>query len=170
MSQVGLPQQQYNNQLNNINQNQSAGISALNNSANPGANIASVVRAGDNATGALNAQDAVARNNNMLQLLKQRQVLAQQKDKAWDWNYQQKYLGNLAKSQALQGAGNANLNGALNDASSAATTLGKMGAFSNSTQTMGQKLGNEQIDAGQTPGLSDWQNFSMSGGNQNTFQ
>lgn len=139
MAQTGLPQQQYNNQLNSIQQNQAGALSALSGSANPGAGLANIVRSGDNATGALNAQDAVARNQNMLRLLQQRQMLAQQKDKVWDWNNRQKYLSNLAQSQALRGAGSQNIGGALSDASSLGGTLakGNMG----STMNMGQLYG-----------------------------
>lgn len=137
MSQVGLPQQQYNNTLNSIQQNQTGALGALSRSANPAAGLASVVRQGDAATGNLNAQDAVARNRNLLNLLQQRQILAGQKDKAWDWNYKQKYLSNLAKSQALRGAANANEQSAVNDASSVGTSLKGMGAFSSYSNKSG---------------------------------
>lgn len=141
MSQQGLPAQDYNNQIAAINRNQSGALSSLGRSANPGANLASIVRQGDVATGNLNAQDAVARNNNLLNLLKERQTLAQQKDKAWDWNFQQKYLGNLAKSNALRGSGNANVNSGLSDLSGTALTGSKLGAFGNAPQaTAGQGL------------------------------
>jgi hypothetical protein len=132
MAQQGIPAAAYNNQLNQINQNQAGALSTLGRSANPGANLASIVRQGDQATNNLNAQDAVARNRNMLQLLQERQQLAQQKDKAWDWNYQQRYLGNLAKSQALRQSANANINGALSDVSSGAVSLAALGAFDGS--------------------------------------
>lgn len=127
MSQVGMPQQQYTNQLNSIQQNQAGALGALSNSANPGASLASIVRSGDAATGNLNAQDAVQRNQNLLRLLQERTVMAQQKDKVWDWNSKQKYLGNLAKSQALRGAGNANIAGGLGDISSLGGQLLKGG-------------------------------------------
>lgn len=132
MAQQGMPAQQYNNQQSSINRTQAGAIGALGNSANPGANLASIVRGGNDATGNLNAQDAVQRNNNMLNLLKERQTLAQQKDKAWDWNYQQKYLGNLAKSNALRGASNQNINSGLNEVEGTALTGAKLGAFGNS--------------------------------------
>lgn len=128
MSQQGIPAQAYNNQLSQIGQNQAGAVSALGKSANPGAGLASIVRQGDQATGNLNAQDALQRNRNMLTLLQERQTLAQQKDKQWDWNYQQKYLGNLAKSQALRTSGNSNISGALSDVSGTATTAMKLGA------------------------------------------
>jgi hypothetical protein len=112
MSQQGIPQASYNNQENAINQNQGAAISSLNNSANPGANLASIVRAGDNATGNLNAQDAIARNKNTLLLMQQKGLLAGAKQRAWDYNYADKYSEQLAKSQALRGAGMQNQAGA----------------------------------------------------------
>lgn len=122
MSQVGLPQQVYNNQLNNISRNQAGGLATLSQSGRSG-DIASIVRQGNDATNTLNGQDALARNRNLLQLLQERRQLATQKDKAWDWNYQQKYLGNLAKSNALRGAGNSNINGAFNELSGLGTTM-----------------------------------------------
>lgn len=135
MAREGMPAQQYNNQLTSIGQNQAGALATLSRSVNPGANLASIVRQGDQATMNLNSQDAVERNRNMLNLLQQRQQLAQQKDKAWDWNYQQKYLGNLAKSQALRQSANANISGALSDVSGGATALAGLGAFNKGTGT-----------------------------------
>lgn len=142
MSQEGLPAQQYNNSLNLINRNQGSGLQALQRSANPGANLASLVRAGDDATNGLNAQDAAMRNQNLLKLLQERQILAQQKDKAWDWNYQQKYLGNLAKANALRGSSNANVNSGLNELSGTGLAVAQLGAFKgNSTPDWQKNIG-----------------------------
>lgn len=129
MAQEGMPAQQHNNSLNLINRNQGSGLQALQRSANPGANLVSLVRAGNDATNGLNAQDAAMRNQNLLKLLQERQILAQQKDKAWDWNYQQKYLGNLAKANALRGSSNANINSGLNELGGTGLTGAKLGAF-----------------------------------------
>ena len=128
MAQTGIPQTSYNNQLNGINQNQAGAVNAFNNSTG-NSSLASIVRQGDAAVGNLNTQDAMARNRNMLNLLRERQTLAQQREKAWDWNSQQKYLGSLARSQALRGSGNANINGALNDFAGGATTIAAGGGF-----------------------------------------
>lgn len=122
-AQVGTPQEQYQNQLNAINRNQAGGVQALSRSQNPAGSIASIVRAGNDASNTLNAQDAIDRNRKMLNLMQQRQTLAQQKQGAWDWNSRQKYLGLLAKSQALRGSSLQNLNGAFNDLSSAGSAL-----------------------------------------------
>lgn len=116
----GLPQAVINNQTNAINQNQAGAIGALSNSANPGANLAGIVRQGNAAMGNLNAQDAAARNKNTLALIQQRGILAGAKQNAWNYNYADKYSENLAKSQALRGAGTQNIAGGLN-------TLGQAG-------------------------------------------
>lgn len=123
MAQQGIPQADYNNQINSINQNQGSAIAALNNSANPGANLASIVRAGNNATGDLNANDAIARNKNTLLLMQQRGLLANAKQNAFDYNYKDKYSEQLAKSQALRGAGMQNVAGAANSLIGAGTSV-----------------------------------------------
>ena len=139
MATQGMPQAQYNAAMNNINRNQSGGIQALGRSANPGAGLASLVRAGNDATGSLNAQDAAERNRNTLALIQQRGILAGQKQNAWNYNHADKYSENLAKSQALRGAGAQNIAGALNDVGSAGMQLAGMGAFGGgSNETMGQ--------------------------------
>lgn len=120
MARQGLPQEVINNQLRGINQNQAQGISAASRSANPGASISSIVRQGDLATGNLNAEDAAARNRNTLMLLQQRGQLVKARQDAWNYNYADKYSENLAKSQALRGAGMQNEAGAF-------TQLGQAG-------------------------------------------
>lgn len=119
----GLPQAQYNYALNNINRNQSGGIQALSRSANPGAGLASLVRAGNDATMSLDAQSAQMRNQNILNLMRQRSVLAQQRQAAFDWNNKGKYTEQLAKSQALRGAGIQNINSGANDVATAGMML-----------------------------------------------
>jgi len=122
MAQDGIAQPAYNNQLNNIQQNQAGAISGLNNSANPGAGLASIVRQGNNATNNLNAEDAMARNRNTLLALQQKGILAGANQNAFNYNYADKYSENLAKSQALRGAGTQNLGGAFKTLSSAGTS------------------------------------------------
>ena len=86
MAQTGLPQEQYLNQVNAINRNQAGGLASLTKTGNNAGGIASMVRAGNDANNNLNAQDAMARNRNLLNLLHERTQLANQRDKAWDWN------------------------------------------------------------------------------------
>ncbi len=137
MAQTGIPQQQYNNQLQGIDRNQAGGLASLTRTGNNAGGIASIVRTGNDATGNLNAQDAMARNRNLMQLLQERRQLAGQRDKAWDWNYQQKYLGNLAKSNALRGASNYNVNGAFNDLTATGLAELQNGGFGGGTGSDG---------------------------------
>jgi hypothetical protein len=136
MAQTGMPSQQYNNSLNSINRNQTGGLLALSRSPNPSAGIASTIRAGNDATNSLDATSAGMRNQNILNLMRQRSILAQQKQNAFDYNNKDKYSENLAKSQALLGAGNQNINNGLNDVGSVAGTMLKGNMF-NSGNGMG---------------------------------
>lgn len=139
MAQIGLPQQQYLNQLNSINRNQAAGVQALGSSQNPNSGVASIVRASNDASNNLNAQDAAARNRNTLALIQQRGLLANAKQNAWNYNYADKYSENLAHSQALRGAAAQNIGGAINSIGQAGIgymTAG-LGGQSGSGQTLG---------------------------------
>lgn len=113
MAQEGIPAEQYNNAVNGLNRNRASALMSLNNSANPGAGLASIVRAGNDAQSNLTAQDMAARNRNTLALLQQRGILGNQKQRAWQYNFADKYSENLAKSQALRGAGTQNIIGGL---------------------------------------------------------
>lgn len=140
MSRIGLPQQQYLNQLNAINRNQAGALTTLGRSANPSAGLSSIVRAGNDATNNLNAQDAAARNRNTLMLLQQRGILAGAKQNAWNYNYADKYSENLAKSQAYRGAAAQNIGGALTglgQAGMSALSGGLFGGNAPASQTGG---------------------------------
>lgn len=127
LSRQGLPQEVINNQTNAIDQNQAAAVGALSNSGNPGSNLASIVRQGNAAKGNLNAEDAAARNRNTLMLIKQRGILAGAKQNAWNYNYADKYSEQLAKSEALRGAGMQNEAGAANSLIGAGTAIAGRG-------------------------------------------
>lgn len=135
MAQIGLPQQQYNNQLNAINKNQASGVATLNNSANPGSSLAAIVRAGDDATGNLNAQDASARQNNERYLIGQNGVLGQQKLAQQQYNKFDKYSEDYNKAAALRGAGAQNLQNGINGAAGIATDLYNINSLGSSPST-----------------------------------
>lgn len=115
MARLGLPQQQYNLARQNILRNQSNALGLLNRSANPAAGLNAMLRAGNDATLNLDVQNAQARNQNLRSLMGQRQILAGQKQNAFDWNEKSKYLVQAAKAQALRGAGIQNTMGAFGD-------------------------------------------------------
>lgn len=123
MAQIGLPQQQYNNQLNGILGSQASAIGSLSNSANPGANLAAIVRQGDAATGNLNASDAAARQNNQRYAIGQNAQLGQQQLAAQQYNKFDKYTENYNESAALKGAASQNMQNGINGAAKMAGTL-----------------------------------------------
>jgi len=162
-AQQGIQAAAYNAQLNDINRNQAGALQVLGRSANPGANLAAIVRQGDDATNKLNAQDAIERNRNILGLMNARLQMAQQKDKAWDWNFQQKYLQNLAKANQLRGSAHSNISGAFSELGGAGTKLGQLGAFAGSPGQYGSPDGS-QIETG-APSISGGFGGNPYGGN-----
>lgn len=123
LSHVGIPQQQYNNAVNSINQSQASGIAALNRSANPGAGLSSIVGQTNQANANLNAQDADARLNGLREAMQYRGQLAQQKLAAQQYNQFDKYTEDYNKAASLQTAANGNFQNAFNSASTAAGAL-----------------------------------------------
>jgi len=116
MAQRGLPQQQYNNAVNGINQNNAAGLATLSRSANPGAGVAALTRQSDNAHAGLDASDAAARDNNQRFFINQNaqvgnQQLAKQQNDVFD-----KYTRDFNQVQAYRGAAQDNYNNAVNGA------------------------------------------------------
>lgn len=142
MAQIGLPQQQYNNQLNAINRNQASGVQALGRSQNPTGSIASIVRAGNDANNNLNAQDAQVRQQNQLGVINQNSAMANQKLAQQQYNKFDRYTENFNQAQAYRGAANQNINGGLNSAAQLAGGLASVQAGNeNGMQTTGQTNG-----------------------------
>ncbi len=146
MAQRGLPQQQYNNALNGIEQSQAAGLSTLSNSSNPGAGVASVVRQSNNARVGLDAADAAARDNNQRFFINQNaqvgnQQLAKQQADVYD-----KYTRDFNQVQAYRGAAQGNFNNAVSGAQNVGMTF--LNAQNPSTSMSG---GNTQPWGGMGP-------------------
>lgn len=115
MSKQGLPQQQYNNQLNNIQRNQ-AGVLARGLGGRN--NLASILRASNDATNNLMSQDASARMNNQRFAFGQRGILANAQERAFAYNQKGKYEDDMNYANSLIGAGRQNTMGALDGLSS----------------------------------------------------
>ncbi len=116
MAEIGIPQQQYNNSANNINQNQAAGIAAAQNSNNPGGAITSIVRQGNQAKANLDAQDAAARANNERFFIGQNATLGARKDQQEQANVFDPYTRDFNREQAYRGAAGQNFNNAASGA------------------------------------------------------
>lgn len=145
MSQVGLPQQQYDNQVNNIYRNQSSGLNTLSRSANPGAGVAAVVRAGNDATNTLNAQDAAARQTNQRFYIGQNENLGQQQLAKQQYDKFDKYTENYNKAAALRGAANQSIQNGINGAASLAGGLYGAGASAAGKLTAGAVNGTSDL-------------------------
>jgi len=112
MAQQGIPQQQYNNATNNINQNQAAAISAAQNSNNPGGNIAAIARQGNQAKATLDAEDAQARQANQRYFIQQNAQIGNQQLQKQQNDVYDKFTRDFNQMQAYKGAAQDNFNGA----------------------------------------------------------
>lgn len=114
MYQVGLPDQVYNNQLNQIQQNLSTGLRQLGSRSNSAFNVNSLVRNTNQATSNLNAQDAQARQQNLQNLYNVNNQVANDDRYAFNVNQLQPYQQNVQNIQSTRRAGTQNMFGALN--------------------------------------------------------
>lgn len=117
MGRQGLPQQQYNLGLQNIQRNQSGVLGALSRSSNPNAGLQGLLRASNDATMGLDVQNANARLNNQRFAFGQRANLANEQQRVWDWNQKGRYLEEAQAAAQQIGSGKQNAFGALTDLS-----------------------------------------------------
>lgn len=137
MGRVGLPQEQYNRGIQNIGRNQSAAFTSLSRSANPMAGIQGLLRASNDATLGLDVQDANARLNNQRFAFGQRQNLANEQNRVWDWNKKQKFLAEAQAASQEIAAGKQNAFGALTDIAQLGGAALAGGAFDGTGQSAG---------------------------------
>lgn len=155
MAKVGLPQQQYNNALNNIQRNQAGALTTLSRSANPAAGLATLLRGSNAATMNLDAQDAAARQANERLAMQNRGILGQQRLEEQQYNKFDKYSENFNQAQAYRGAANQNINNAFNGAAQLAGGLYGMGQMNGGypQMTMGQYNGEGMLPQAQSLGF-----------------
>jgi len=112
MSKVGLPSEQYNLASTNIQRNTQAGLRQLGRMSNPFAGIAGLQRGQNDAFAQLDASNANARRQNLLNSMNVRRDLAGQK-LAQQQYAQQGYFDKVNQANAMIGAGRQNVAGAL---------------------------------------------------------
>lgn len=117
MARTGLPQQQYNQALQNQQRNFNGVTTALGRSANSSAGLAGLLRASNDAALNLDVQDANARQNNQRFAFGQRSALANEQNRVIDYNQVQKYRENAAAAAETINAGRQNAFGGLSDLS-----------------------------------------------------
>ena len=121
-AQSGMPAQQYNNQMNQINQGQANGMAGLQGRGSAVGGIGALTARTDQAGANLNAQDATMRMNNLKGLMQANATIGQQKQSAFDWNQKQQYSNNAAAARNYQGAGMQNMMNSAQD-------IGKLGVL-----------------------------------------
>lgn len=110
---TGLPDQVYNNQLNQIQQNMATGLRTVNQKGNVSYNANQMVANANRAVGNLNAMDAQARQQNQNQLYAQNQAMANEQRQAFNINELQPYQQNVQNVISMRRAGTQNIFGAL---------------------------------------------------------
>jgi len=141
MAQTGLPQQQYNQALQNMQRNQNGVLTTLGRSANSSAGLSSLLRASNDATLNLDVNDAQARMRNQGIAMQQRGQLGQEQNRVWDWNNKQRYLQQGQAAAAMQGAGRQNAFGALTDLSQLGQSYFSGGLGTTPSAVAGNQLG-----------------------------
>jgi hypothetical protein len=117
----GLPSEQYNNAMKNIQRQQATAISSSQDRRGAGGLIGRIQRSTNDATLGLDSADATARRQNQ-------RTLATYKDKAWDWNTRQRFERKYNYAQSLIGAGNQNISNGI-DQGVSGVGMGALGLF-----------------------------------------
>jgi len=155
MAQIGMPQQQYNNSVNNINGTQAAALATAQNSSNPAAAITGIVSGTNRAKGNLDAEDSQARENNQRYFINENSQVADQELKKQQSDVFDKFTRDFNQYQALKGASMQSLNNAISGAQQIGGAIaGNATGGGNSTARY------DAIDPGVSPGSS----FTPSGG------
>jgi hypothetical protein len=159
MARTGLPSQEYNLATTNIQRGTQAGLRQLGRMSNPFAGIAGLARSQSDSLGRLDAANAQARRQNILQAMGARRELAGQR-LAKQQYAQERYFDRVNQANALIGAGRQNVSGGFGSL----VGLGMQIASSekNDSRTMGDKYNQPQMDRVSGSGVT------YSGGMPNT--
>lgn len=126
-AQEGMPSQQYNNAMKNIQASQRNALSSAIDRRSALMAIPGIQRAANNTYGNLDAQDAQMRRQNQQTLYNVGNTTAQYRDKQWNYNQLQPWQRKYNYGMQLMGVGNQNLSGGIDKmASGAGLLLGGM--------------------------------------------
>lgn len=114
----GLPSQQYNQAMQNIQRQQNRGLMAAGSRRGALMALPGLQQQANDQLLNLDVKDAQARMNNQQQLYGVNSQVAGFRDKAFNLNQMQPYLDNRNYYQSLLGAGNQNLTGGIDKAAS----------------------------------------------------
>lgn len=122
MASTGLPSEQYNLAMKNIQRQQVAALRSANDRRGGLAVIPGILQGTNDATLNLDAQNAAARMNNQRNLMTVNNQVASVKRDLYDKNIRQKYLRDYAYAMGLKGMGNQNMFGGLDQMLGAGTS------------------------------------------------
>lgn len=164
MARQGLPAEQYNLATTNIQRGTQTGLRQLGRMANPFAGISGLARTQTDALAGLDAANAAARRQNILGAMGARSQLAQAK-LAQQQYAQQRYMDQVNQANALRGAGQQNVAGALSGLGNIGMMVGMYGGGGGAS-TMGDKYGLPQLPGASSVGVT---NTAAGGGFFNTL-
>lgn len=130
LAQQGLPAAQYQQAIQEIQKSSAAATAASADRRGGLSTVGAIQQQTQDAKNRLTAEDAAARMGNIKNLMARNDVMAQWKDKVWDYNERQKYEENAAAIRALAGSGaeegNIGLNALLGGLATGATGTGSI--------------------------------------------
>lgn len=138
LAQQGLPMEQYNRAMANIDRNAAFGLRGMSDRRGGLVGLADLNQTTNDAYNNLAMQDAQARMNNIAQLYNARSTMANYRDKAFEINQMQPYLQQAQAAQGMQGAGLQNIMGGLQGIGNMASSQ----AYYNALNPMGGGMGN----------------------------
>lgn len=127
MANTGLPDEQYNLALQNINRNQAGALRVAQTSGRP-VNIASILRQSNDAVARLDAQDSAARMANQRTLMGANTALAGERNRLFNWDREQ-YMMALQQIAGMRQSGANNIFGSIGLLSNVAMGGGLDGLF-----------------------------------------
>ena len=133
LARTGMPSQEYNLASTNIQRGTQAGLRQLSRMSNPFAGIAGLARGQSDSFARLDAQNAAARRQNILQAMGARREMAGQQ-LAQQQYAQNRYFDKVNEAQARIGAGTQNIFGGLSDIGTAGIMSGMGGTTPSVTQ------------------------------------
>lgn len=109
MANEGTPSEQYENAKKNIQRQQSAAIQQSQDRRSGVQTVGAIQQGVNDAYGNLDAQSAAMRRQGQLGLINVNNQIGAYRDKAWQWNQQQRYIQQYNYGQSLLGQSNQNI-------------------------------------------------------------
>lgn len=150
MANEGLPSEQYQQGIKNIQRNQVAALANAQDRRLGGALVGGIQQRSNDATGNLDVASAEARRQNQMNLQNVNNNVADWRNRVWDYNQRQKYNEMHSYGMGLLGAGNANFMSGLDKVT--AGLLGRLPFGGNRQPQMQPSYSSEGVGLADTGG------------------